>query len=863
MAQSMQPHTRRSSPDTRPDPSAPEPAVDGALGNAALLERLRDAGSLPTDEGGFDLATRGPGGEVPYLGFMQSAFGQDFGGVRAHLGGETVRRGLGEIGADAAASKNVIAFSSARPDREQVAHELCHIVQEQRGSGAVQADSRVSGPGDVAEKEAREVGRAVATTGEAPAIEAAPAAGTQRDPGSMNTSVRPQPPDMSRFHPVEFAADRDTRLLRQLHDGAASGSTADLLAVMEVEGFRADDHRSEVEAELVRRAPQFGVGEVLAMRVLAARSLVLGSQAWRAAERARTAALAVLADQRAAEQARLDEAFAHAFNDDYEIAVRFAAADRRMATRPPLPAGLDPARQRRIDRLTDEIVENTIDRSAELETLRRMSHAGPVGVLALTINAISGRGGQQESVSRALAFGEPCDGVLMMAGGALEARNTARSMAGQTTPDAVPAEVRPSNERRGIDVLRGPPVFPRNQADGASGAVGASRVPTTPSWGTTIPTVGSTRRGSAQTPEPTPTVPAPRPTAPPRAPGDRTAMVPPEPTNPTVARPRTAPISTTSQISDDERPTPVQGPTRGVPGATGRAPLVPGDQAPLHTTVLPGQRAEITAEEARVLFRELAELQMPDGAGGQIRVPYRHPEDGCYDRAHVMADHMRTRGVVADKIFAMSRTPGLNVASEFAQDTFGGGQRPNVPWRYHVAPITRVRGADGTVSDRVFDPSIADEPLSVAAWTARMAPGRVFTPLSIDDVEAMVRSGVARPSVPVPDNMDATFTAHRRVYYPDSPLRPGDSTAADAAHQRNQPHMQEFAAIAQVRDLAGALRNELAAPHVSADAIVRVIQAHPDAQSQFRFGHLFPSLTRDIEAAVSPSEWVRIAPLLP
>jgi hypothetical protein len=831
METTMQREHQRVPQPQRPssDAGLPEPQFESAIGNAGMLERLRDAGPPShDDEGGFGVATRGSGGGVPYLALMERAFGQDFGGVRAHLGGDDTERGLGEIGADAAASGDVVAFSSSTPSVEQVAHELCHVVQTRGARQGVRADGAVSRAADGSEEEARRVGRAVAATGEAPAITEAPTAAIHRDGPTMTTRVQPVPPDVSHLHPVEL--DRDTRLLCQIQDRAVSGwSTSELLELMEVEGFRSDDHRAEVEAELVRRAPQFGVAEVLAMRSLTSRSLVYNGQAWRGAERARTAALLALLAQHQARQAEETEEANRTYHEDYELAQRCADADRRMATRPALPTGLSPARFRRIDRLTAEIVRNTVDPQAELDTLRRMNHAGPMGVLVLTVHALSGRGSDTDSVSRALAVGEPLDAGLMMVGGALEARSTAQST-GAPAPESPTPEVRPHAEVRSepiearrINALRGPNGLPHDQVDSAG--------------------------GSALRPA-----------------GDRTATPPPETDGATVApRSTRPPTAAATRVDDDERPTPVMTPVEVT-----RTPIVPhAELPPLHTTLLPGERDVITADEARTMMGELRELRMPDGAGGETRVAYAHPEDGCYDRAHVMGNHLRSRGVASDKIFVVSRqagadgamTGGLNVASEFARDTADGGARPNVRWQYHVAPVVRVRGADGVVREMVFDPSMSSEPMSVAEWTGRMAPGRVFARLSVEDIRAMRASGVTGPDMPVPDGMDATFTAHRRAYYPNEELEPRDSATPNGWHAYNQPQMQEYAATAIVRELAGSIRRELAGGHVSADAIIRAIQANPTGQRQFR--SQFPSLMRDVETAVTPADWARIQAVIP
>ena len=133
----------------------------------AIDEALSSRGADPS--AAFGAATSGGGGEVPYRAEMESAFGRDLGHVRAHTGAD----GLDGLGAEGAALGQTIAFSSANPSRELVAHELTHTMQGGAGSAVAGSGMKTTTPTDAAEHEAANVGAIVGAGGKAPAITAA------------------------------------------------------------------------------------------------------------------------------------------------------------------------------------------------------------------------------------------------------------------------------------------------------------------------------------------------------------------------------------------------------------------------------------------------------------------------------------------------------------------------------------------------------------------------------------------------------------------------------------------------------------------------------------------------------------------
>ncbi|MEO7732191.1 MAG: DUF4157 domain-containing protein, partial [Kofleriaceae bacterium] len=124
-------------------------------GEGTIFRKASGAPAAAEPGAAFSHATSSAPSQVPFRGEMESAFGQSFGDVQAHVGGAETAEGLSAIGARAAAHGNSVAFRDASPGKDLVAHELAHVVQQRNGGGGVQAKpTEVSAPDDAAEQRA-------------------------------------------------------------------------------------------------------------------------------------------------------------------------------------------------------------------------------------------------------------------------------------------------------------------------------------------------------------------------------------------------------------------------------------------------------------------------------------------------------------------------------------------------------------------------------------------------------------------------------------------------------------------------------------------------------------------------------------
>lgn len=168
----------RKADGAEPAPGGPDPetlaAMDGR--NRAALDAMFDF-----EGGGFARADEMMTAplEIPHRPQMEAAFGQDFGGVQAHLG---VPDAMGSIGARAAARGDRVAFAETSPSPWLVAHELTHVAQARQGgdAGGAARSATIGASDDAAEHEADAVADRVAAGLPAGAIRAAPASTVRR-----------------------------------------------------------------------------------------------------------------------------------------------------------------------------------------------------------------------------------------------------------------------------------------------------------------------------------------------------------------------------------------------------------------------------------------------------------------------------------------------------------------------------------------------------------------------------------------------------------------------------------------------------------------------------------------------------------
>ncbi|MEU6871496.1 DUF4157 domain-containing protein [Streptomyces sp. NPDC046751] len=176
------------------------------MGNAAVVQMLRQAGHPGVEEAHADSAGRGHEDQVEQPAVqrstvhdvlrtvgrpldsgtraeMEARFATDFSDVRIHEGG-AARASAAEVGARAYTSGNHVVVGAGGSDKHTLAHELTHVVQQRQGAVAGTDNGsglRVSDPSDRFEREAEANARRVmsgpAPAGGLPGTDASPAPG--------------------------------------------------------------------------------------------------------------------------------------------------------------------------------------------------------------------------------------------------------------------------------------------------------------------------------------------------------------------------------------------------------------------------------------------------------------------------------------------------------------------------------------------------------------------------------------------------------------------------------------------------------------------------------------------------------------
>lgn len=135
-------HARSTTPSRQPQLS-----LQGTMGNKAVARLLKADGTLVREvrhrirglaDGPKTIVVKGllgSGSTVPYKEEMEQSFHRDFSDVRAHTG-PAARRAAATLGARAFTLGREIAFGSSSPQRITVAHELAHVVQQERSPRA-------------------------------------------------------------------------------------------------------------------------------------------------------------------------------------------------------------------------------------------------------------------------------------------------------------------------------------------------------------------------------------------------------------------------------------------------------------------------------------------------------------------------------------------------------------------------------------------------------------------------------------------------------------------------------------------------------------------------------------------------------
>ncbi|MEZ0074930.1 protein-glutamine glutaminase family protein [Planotetraspora sp. GP83] len=149
-------------------------------------------------------------------------------------------------------------------------------------------------------------------------------------------------------------------------------------------------------------------------------------------------------------------------------------------------------------------------------------------------------------------------------------------------------------------------------------------------------------------------------------------------------------------------------------------------------------------EELFALFATLRDAHFTPPSGAPTPIPYRYPTDGCFARAEIMANMLATSDYQVDKVFAIA-AGGLRLNTPRGGDQPGFGERLQVGWWYHVAPIVYIPSGGPKPEPTLLDPSVSDGPTTIGDWVGKMATSPTQPEISYDQLRQYLRGAKAYP----------------------------------------------------------------------------------------------------------------------
>ena len=258
----------------------------------------------------------------------------------------------------------------------------------------------------------------------------------------------------------------------------------------------------------------------------------------------------------------------------------------------------------------------------------------------------------------------------------------------------------------------------------------------------------------------------------------------------------------------------------------------------------------VNESHAEELFDQLSVLTFFNDAGEETPIPFHYPADGCYARAHLMAERLTSMGYASQKKFVMStKSGGLTIKSDYSDDA-PIGQTATTTWWYHVAPIIPVKKADNSIVDMVMDPSLSDHPITVSEWTGLMRSDS-FSEMPLDDIKGYLDTH--SNMYPVDENV--TYSADRSTFFPREFYESEDKTHEESQMNSVRPRISDYAIKASVHELAQMIRIELkkTSGNIDIASIISKIKTL-DATQKLYFKSDFSNLLVELQVKVSKIE---------
>jgi hypothetical protein len=214
-------------------------------------------------------------------------------------------------------------------------------------------------------------------------------------------------------------------------------------------------------------------------------------------------------------------------------------------------------------------------------------------------------------------------------------------------------------------------------------------------------------------------------------------------------------------------------------------------------------------------------------------------------------------GYASQKVFALAGRKNLRVTSDYAQDAPDDGPS-EVTWVWHVAPIIKVRDPVRGLIETVIDPSLADQPISLADWENLMGGSQTFTRLSLSQLQQAMSEEGGSVFRAAGRHDRVAVTAPRYTYNP-TDLDPDEESHDDAENTDAgyRPRITGYVHLVPAFELAALIRRQLRQAVIDVAAIVSALRAAAAAVRQTLKAR-FKNLLARLKARVTPAQSTQI-----
>ena len=207
--------------------------------------------------------------------------------------------------------------------------------------------------------------------------------------------------------------------------------------------------------------------------------------------------------------------------------------------------------------------------------------------------------------------------------------------------------------------------------------------------------------------------------------------------------------------------------------------------------------------------------------GQSIKPAWKHIDNGCNVRAHLLAQELKLRDIETKKIFAFhvgsSFEGKLEVHSKLAEDMPDNHvqSQPIQNWQWHVAVVIET----GKYKGMVLDPALAGKPISIDEWMGKMGASN-SQEVSKNDVQKIVTpdGNNYMETPPVYTIVDNAHFNPQDVWFDQKHLNPSKTI------DNNIPKVKEFMDLEKYNIIAEKIRTSIEQGNTDVEHYIDIVK---------------------------------------